>query len=683
MTKNRMAPLSNRLLFQPYTLGPVTLRNRTVMPAMLTNFGTKDGSVTDGHLAFHSVRSRGGVGMIIVEPAYVDISGRFDQYQLAICGEQYLPGLQNLADAIHKHGAAAFIQLHHGGKNAASKLTGGPPLAPSLIPTPGLEIPIPAQPNTLKALTSAYVSAAQLASKAGFDGVEISATTGGILGQFISRAYNTRDDAYGGSMENRTRLLTEVLSAVVTAVGEKMAILCRFNSREDPRIEKGITPSESRKVAAIVASTGIHAVHVYVDYDGAPAPIHERPIAESGLVHLAEKIKSAVDIPVIAVGRISAQNALDIIDSGTADLVAMGKALIADPEFPNKIKQGQPHRITPCVVCLRCIDNVRVEKIIECTVNPRAGHEAIPEPGMPPSPKKILIIGAGPAGMTAAHTAAMRGHRVTLCEKNRRLGGAIRLGSVLNPELEGLIGYFEQKMQHPNILLKLGKDAIRVLAEETFDEAVVASGGRPGSVPKNIAKAGQKIMSAHDILKLLNGQIPSGKGVVASLLWKAAGVIISRYYHPKLLRSLLHVPFPMGRKLIIIGGGFAGGELSIALARAGRDVTVLEAGDALLSDLGPTAKAIFLAKMERFGVKTRTRVTIERVGKKSFHFRHGKVHESINYDTIALAKSLHPDSTIKKNLSKKISKVYLIGDGASPGTIKEAIADGYRIGISV
>ncbi len=671
-------------LFQPFVLGPITLRNRMVMPAMLTNFATQDGRVTRGHLEFFSKRAKGGVGMIIVEPAYVNLQGRFDKFQTAISHDTHLPGLKELAAGIKQYGAAAAVQLHHGGKNCSTALTGCQAISPSPIPAPGLDMPKAATKEELKNVVGSYRKAAQRAFSAGFDCVEISATTGGLLGQFISPAHNKREDEYGKSFKNRTRLLREVLEAVMAEVGNKMAVLCRFNSTEDPRIVNGITLEISRQVAKTVENAGVHGIHVYVDYDGAPAPITQRPLKEAALIDFTRAIKKAVNIPVIAVGRITPKKARQVIDSGTADLVAFGKALIADPDIPNKIQENRLDDIVPCIVCLRCIDAVRVEKTIECTVNPKAGHESGPDPRPSVLPKRILIAGGGPAGMTAALTAASFGHRVFLYEKTKRLGGAMKLGVIFNPELKALIDYFHREIKRSDIEVHLGKEAHTALVEKKqFDTAIIATGGKAIEADCSFDMGVKKPLSTKEFTGLLNGKIPIGRGLVETLFWKAASFFLTCFYHPSLIRFFLKFPFPVGKNLVILGGGFAGGEIGLFFAETGRNVTLLEESNTIFYDMGPTARAIYLAKVNQSCLRLLIKAKINHIMKNELQIEHEGNNESIPCSTIVIAKGLGPERTIEASILNKIPQVLVIGDCASPGKIMEAISAGYKAAVAI
>ncbi len=674
---------SFNLLGQAIQIAGLNLRNRMVMPAMLTNFSDSRGLVNDRHLAYYRRRALGGAGMIIVEPSYVHPRGRIRKEQLSLCDESALPGLRRLAQVIHEQGAQAAIQLHHGGRNARSLVTGQQPLGASPIPTPGLEEPRVITPRELDEVIHSFARAASLVRQAGFSALEISATTGGLLGQFLSPAANVRMDKYGGSPENLARPLKAVIKVVQDEIGSDFPLICRFNSQEDPNIKNGLTLKEGKEIASLLEKAGVHAAHVYVDYDGAPQPLDQRPLKKAELLHLAQGIKDAVNIPVIAVGRIDPLSAEKALRGKKADLIAMGKALIADPDLPNKIKEGRLESVRPCIVCLRCIDNVRTDKILECTVNARAGHETEPSV-VPASPtRKVLVIGGGPAGMEAARVAALRGHQVTLCEKSPRLGGLMVLGVILNPDLIELKDYLIRELRRSQVRIELNREVTPDLLKEMDQEAlVVATGGIPAR-PETSDGAPEIALNLCDILGLLNGKTPPVVNPVKGILWRLAAWVFRYAYHPYLLRGLMTINFPVGNRLVIIGGKFAGGELGLAYAQKGKAVTIVEESADLLSDLGPTMKAIYLAKMKKYRVTLLKEALVLDITREGVHISLAGSPQLLEADSVAMAGGLKKGAQLIHHLQDYPDQVHMIGDCNEPARIKEAIAAGHKVGCSL
>ena len=671
------------LLCQAIQIGSLSLRNRLVMPAMLTNFSNSQGLVNDQHLAYYQRRARGGVGLITVEPSYVHPRGRIRKEQLSLCDNSALPGLRRLAQVIHEQGAQAAVQLHHGGRNARSMVTGQQPLGASPIPTPGLEKPRQINPEELEEVIFSFAQAARLVRQAGFAALEISATTGGLLGQFLSPAANLRGDEYGGSLENRASLLKAVIKEVQDEIGSDFPIICRFNSQEDPNIKNRLTLKEGKEIARLIERAGVDAAHVYVDYDGAPQPLDQRPLKKAGLLHLAQSIKEAVNIPVIAVGRIDPLSAEKALREKKADLIAMGKALIADPDLPNKIKEGRLESVRPCIVCLRCIDNVRTDKILECTVNARAGHENEPS-AVPASPtRRVLVIGGGPAGMEAARVATLRGHQVTLCEKSPRLGGLMVLGVILNPDLADLKDYLIRELRRSPVRIELNRKVTPDLLKKMDPEVlVVATGGVPAR-PEASSGPPEITLKLTDILGLLNGKTPPAENPVKGILWRLASWVFRYCYYPSLLRALLRLNFPVGKRLVIIGGGFAGCDLGLAYAQKGKVVTIVEDSADLLSDLGPTMKAIYLAKLKKYKVNLLKEAVVTNISSIGVYISMACSPQLLAADSVARAGELKKGGPLIHHLQDYPGRMHLIGDCNEPARIKEAIAAGHKVGCSL
>jgi 2,4-dienoyl-CoA reductase (NADPH2) len=404
--------------------------------------------------------------------------------QIGISDDKFIPGLSELAAAIHKHGAKAGIQLHHGGRIAAPLFTGGhEAVAPSTIPLIPKELGMARELTTaeIKQLVQCYASAALRARQAGIDGVEIHAGHGYLLAQFLSRSCNFRQDHYGGSLENRARFLLEVVSAVRKAVGPEYPVWCRMDGREYG-IENGITRKEAREVACMLESSGIDALNVS-GYGGSMGfHFTEAPLVyEPGfLLPEVENIKQAVKIPVIAVGRIRLELAEKILRQGKADFIAMGRPLLADPELPNKISSGRQNEIRKCIYCYTCVHQIFVRNNICCAINPAVGKESEPPPAPRGTRKKVLVVGGGTAGMSAAVQAAERGHEVTLVEKEKQLGGSLVFASIVRTENADLMRYLINKTLNSGIKIKLDTefniDILKILLPDTL---VMSTGALP------------------------------------------------------------------------------------------------------------------------------------------------------------------------------------------------------------
>jgi 2,4-dienoyl-CoA reductase-like NADH-dependent reductase (Old Yellow Enzyme family) len=461
------------------------------MPPMTTRGSDDEGNVTDQTIAYYMARVRGGTGLVTVEMASPEKAGRHRRRELGIYKDDFIPGLTRLVDEIHRGGAKASIQLGHGGGHTRIDICGEQPVAPSAIPHPvyetTLETIVPeAMTRERIALTTAnYVAAAKRAAQAGFDCVEIHAAHGYLISQFHAPFENRRTDEYGGSLENRARFGLDILRAVKAAV-PGLGVIYRL-SVEDYFVG-GLTYGEGKTIAIWAAEAGADALHVTAGHYRSRPNAHRMipPMADpdATLLHFAADVKQAIHVPVIAVGRLGdPATATAAVESGKADFIALGRTLVADPQWVNKLRSGEP--IRRCLACNTCVDGMRSGAGISCVVNGEAGREAMFADAKPPQGERIAVIGAGPAGLTYASLVA-DGNSVTVFEKAGRPGGSFRFA--------GLAPMFQEVPANPESLERYIKDMVaactrhgvrfRVLADvidnpellAPFDRIVVATG---------------------------------------------------------------------------------------------------------------------------------------------------------------------------------------------------------------
>jgi 2,4-dienoyl-CoA reductase (NADPH2) len=476
-----------RELLRPGQIGPLETRNRIVMAPMGTALAERDGHINERQKLYYETRAKGGAGLVIVEVCAVDFPRGAAMYQqLGLSDDKFIPGLADLAERIHRHGAKAAIQLQHAGKIATRDLADGRPLS---VPSGDIEMsmagmlddvtseeiqaiigdyaPLPEggsifhelSVEEIQGIVTSFAEAASRAKQAGFDGVEIHAGHGYLIAEFLSRASNKRQDQYGGKLENRARMLVEVIGAVRKAVGNDFPVWCRLDGKEFD-LEDGITVEDARQTAKLAEAAGVNAIHVSA-YGGRSGITFTRaPLvhAKAGFLPLAAAIKRVVGVPVIAVGRLTPEAGDNVLRQGKADFIAMGRALLADPELPNKLAAGRQEDIRPCIYCYTCVGQIFVKKNVRCAVNPGVAREAEFEIEKSEAPKKVLVVGGGPAGMEAARVAALRGHQVTLCERNRRLGGTALFSSLMWEENGDLVDYLVRQVEKLPIELRLGQE---------------------------------------------------------------------------------------------------------------------------------------------------------------------------------------------------------------------------------
>ena len=364
-------------LFSPFQIGKLELKNRIVMPPMATNFAGEDGSVNERHIAYYVRRARGGVGYITFEHTGVLRQGRAFPNMALIDSDQHIPPFKKLVDAVHQEGGKIVIQINHAGRQTSASITGSPIVAPSAIPCPvRKEMPKELSHEEIQEIIEAFGEAALRVKGTGADGVEIHMAHGYLINQFLSPFSNKREDEYGGDADRRMRMALEALRTVRNKVGADFPVLCRLSA--DEYVDGGLKLDASQEIAKALERNGADALHVSACVAASGYLNHPPYYAEEGVfVHLAQGIKSVVGIPVISVGRIrTPELANRILDEKKADLISMGRALIADPELPAKALQGRMEEIIPCISCNRCIQSIR-KGALACAVNPETGREGI------------------------------------------------------------------------------------------------------------------------------------------------------------------------------------------------------------------------------------------------------------------------------------------------------------------
>ncbi|MFN8533940.1 MAG: FAD-dependent oxidoreductase [Dehalococcoidia bacterium] len=642
-----MSDLPFEKLFEPGQIGRMHLRNRIVMAPIADRFG-RDGYVTEQQKAYYEARAKGGVGLIIVGALPIEHRvGSGSQFHSWADSDRFIPGLTELAEIIQRHGARAATQLIHTGGRAQ---TGEQPVTPSGIAHPGGQQPRALAREEIAGIVANFVDAACRVQQAGFDGIEIHACHGYLLSEFLSPAWNKRDDEYGGNVENRARFLIEVVAAVRSAVGPAFPLWCRFNCAE-PALADGITLADAAEIGRLVQAAGVDAIHLSSDpqvYSGEPGLS-----PEGFLLPLAKVVKQAVDVPVIAPGWITPELGEKAVRDGEADLIAIGRALIADPELANKLAAGQIEDIVPCIRCNKCLGERKSWDVfsstggVQCMVNASVGREREYEIRPASIAKRVLVVGGGPGGLEAARVAAQRGHQVVLYERDDRLGGQLN-PAVIPPykePIQPLTDYLIAQLSKHGVQVKLGCEVTPDLVRQAQpDVVIIATGVRPF--------------------------LPEIPGVDRPTVVIAEAVILGTV--------------EVGERVVVIGGGPTGCEAAELLASQGRTVTLVARSSGLATKLGLTIRPALLHRLREKGVTMLTEVTYHAITDEGLELT-GSDGEwrSIPADTIVLAAGVDPNLDLDRALDGSISEVYRIGDCLEPRDILEAINEGARVGHTV
>jgi 2,4-dienoyl-CoA reductase (NADPH2) len=649
------------ILFSHMRLGNLELRNRIVMPPMTTGFAC-DGFVTDKMIDYYTARAKGGVGLIIVEDCIVDTPLGIHGYNdIFIDDDKFIPDLRRLAEAIKKDGAGASIQLNFSGRAAGKlhegklKLTRGlQPVAPSAIafPADGFVVPHELTVSEILAIEDKFAGAARRAQEAGFDAVSLHCSHQFLIEQFLSPLSNHRDDDYGGSSEKRFRFLLEIIQKVRQKTDKDFPIVCRISGREE--IKGGLTPADALGIARRLEKAGVAALNVSHGADpaalspGSVAPLTAKTKKSSRgeLVYLAAPIKQAVSTPVMTVGSIiTPQLAEEILTQGKADLICIGKGLIADPEWPVKSYDGREEEIRHCISCEYCFTSLGGTPL-ECSVNPSVGKERAFSLKKASKSKNVTIIGGGPAGLEAARVAALRGHRVSLYEKDR-LGGQLNLACLLPGKDEyGLfLDYESAQLKQLGVKIVNTEFKPEDVAGEKTGVIIIAAGAIPGKPPLPGIE-NENVVTAWDVLR---GELPRDK------------------------------------KVVVIGGGATGAETAEVLALNGNSVTIIEKAGVIAADSAamPFHYFALLRALEVLGVKLHVETTAEVIAPPGVLVcAHGH-RFTIEADVVVIALGAEPVRKLADEMKKTGIKVYTVGDCTGVGSLAKAVKEGFQTGLTL
>ena len=639
-----MAKEITRLLFAPGRIGKMTLKNRVIMAPMVRNYADEQGRMTPRYLAHLERIAQGGVGAMILEASFVSPEGRGFRHQLGLHSDSVIAGLNEAAAAVHAHGARLGIQLFHAGRQTTTAICGEQPVAPSEIPCPLLgELPRGLDRMEIHALARAFGNAARRAKAAGLDFVEIHAAHGYLITQFLSPFSNKRADSYGGDVDKRRQFLAEIIENVRKEVGPDFPVSVRLSA--DEMVPGGMGPDDAKDLALWLEGQGMDAIHVsvgnYASYTRGQM-IPPMAVPDGPLLKYADMLKQLLSIPVIAVGKLHTPALAEAaLRNDQADFVALGRELLADPDWPRKAELELDAEIHGCIACNQgCITRLFEQRDVWCTVNAVCGREReFSDIAGIGARRKVLIAGGGPAGMAAATMAAQAGFRVTLCEAKDSLGGQLPAAGAA-PHRPGWVELLRNQRHQLNQLgvevrLDTKVDKTLVLQENPF-AVIVASGATP--IRPNIPGVGQcNVITAYDLLE----------GFA-----KAQGSVL------------------------VVGGGCAGAQTAEFLAQQGHAVTIAEAEGDIAADAPLDERSLLLGRLKRLGVQIMTHTRMLSIGLDAINLQCGDEIFGFTADTVVLCLGSRPVNSLEKELRGLAPRVIAVGDALRARRVTDAVLDG-------
>lgn len=643
-------------LLQPIQIAELTIPNRVLMTTVKLGYGNTSGEVTDRHIAFYVRRAEGEVGLISSEPLYIHPSGKELPTQLGIDADSMQSGLSRLTDAVHAAGGLIMAHINHAGRVA------NPKLVPEAERISSSDVLCQTNKVTPRALSRKEIpeqilrfrEAARRAVQVGFDAIEIPFSHGYLIHQFLSPFTNRREDDYGGSLENRLRFGEEVVAAVRDEIGAGFPLIIRMNAGD--YVEGGLTIEDGERIAPILESWGVHALSITSGTMCESPAFCLYPMAtpKAHLAPMAARIRGKVSIPVAVAGRIRTPGvAREILSMEQADWIGLGRPFLADPDWVKKTAAGDEESILRCAACHQgCLTELRKGHGTSCMFNPLTGRESEITLTAVQEPRGVMVIGGGPAGMEAAIIAAQRGHRVTLHEKDDRLGGRFREAAQVpyKEEFSDLIRYQQVQLARNGVEIHLNSRITSAEVNEEDPEVVIIAVGAEPIVPPFPGLEETRWMTAYDLL--------DGRAQVAT------------------------------STAFIVGAGTAGLETAEFLAQNGVRCTVVKRRPELGASLDPLSRNLLLRRLESQGVDVRTGLEVVRfettegqttVIANSWPDGESTPPHRLPAETVIISLGLRSDPSLSDSLGDR-ENVFSIGDSVAPREALDAILEGFEVG---
>ncbi|MBD1559306.1 NADPH-dependent 2,4-dienoyl-CoA reductase [Vibrio sp. S9_S30] len=663
-------------LLSPLDLGFTQLRNRVLMGSMHTGL-EEDKQGLHKLAAFYAERAKGGVGLIVTGGFSPTLRGRLHPFSAEFSKRKHAQAHKVVTDAVHEHGGKIALQLLHAGRYA---------MHPFSQSASGIRAPIakftPSEMSErqIRKTIGAFANSASLAQEAGYDGIEIMGSEGYLINQFICKRTNMRYDEWGGSYENRIRFPIETVKAIREKVGNEFIIIFRLSMLD--LVEEGSTFEEVVILAKALEKAGVTIINTGIGWHEARVPTIATQVPRSAFAWVTEKVKPHLNIPVITCNRINTPDEAEkIIASGQADMVSMARPFLADPEFVNKAEAQQSHLINTCIACNQaCLDNVFKGKRASCLVNPRACYESeiVVQPAM--KKKKIAVVGAGPAGLSFATTAAERGHEVDLYERNDRIGGQFRLAMQIpgKEEFRETIRYFANRIDTTGVNLKLSTEVTFDMLEG-YDEVVMASGVAPRDVQIEGFDNAEKVV---DYQTLIRDKPPVGEKIaiigaggigidVATMLTEPNGHDLDDWLHEWGIDKNIEHP---------------GGLFPYPDSVSDKIVWVLQRREGRVGKgPGKTTGWIHKRTLEKRGVNLIGGVKYQRLNGKGLYIEHEGNEKLLDADTVVVCAGQESVRPFESDWVKLGDKLHIIGGADHAGELDavRAIRQGVKLAVSL
>jgi 2,4-dienoyl-CoA reductase (NADPH2) len=681
-------------LFSPVRIGSMELKNRLVMAPMTTNWAGPGDTITQRLIDYHVARAKGGVGLITFEVCTVDQRFPYQVHTVGLWSDHLIPNHIELTKAVHAHGAKIVPQISHPGPESAAPFVNqlqpiGPSVSKSAVTGQTCrEVTL----EEIEVIIEQYGEAARRAREAGYDGMELHCAHAYMLcGSFITPLRNKRTDAYNGStVEGRLKFPIEVIKRMKAKAGKDFPLTLRISG--DERQPGGRDIAGTKEIVPRLVEAGVDAFHVS---GGVIDRLTTGIIAGSTYgpgfnVPDATAIKKVTNVPVMVVGRIhDPELAEKILQAGQADMIVMGRPLLADPDLPNKAAKGELQHIRRCISCENCFDSIAEGDFtnMHCAVNAFTGKEGQLSLEKAAKPKKVMVVGGGPGGMEAARVAALRGHSVTLYEKQAKLSGSLLFANTVHPDNDRLLNYLLTEVKRLPIQIRLKQEVTPALVGAVKPDVVILALGPNIAVPTIRGSDGRNVFGAPDMKRMLAGDA-SGPGARKLPVWQRLGLrlggpLMQRFLNPPLIRWFTRYWMPVGRRVVVIGGDLGACELAAFLAERGRKVTLLDSADKVAPEVGYKRRGEVKQSLEEAKVTVVNGVKYEEITPVGVVYTVKGEKRTSEYDTVVMAGDVQPNLELQKALEGKVPELYAVGDCQGLGLIKRAIHDGAGVACKI